>query len=218
MARVSSSPRERLIEAGTRLLDSIGPEALQARKVAGEIGASTMAVYTHFGGMNGLLDAIVAASFERFGQALAATPTTDDPMADFFVMGYHYRKFALASPQRYRLMFGLTSQQLFRMPDTEMPVAATSFGQLVNALQRIVDTGRVRRDDVFDFALRIWSAIHGMVLLEIVRALSHGDRPPDQLLSPMMVDMFVGMGDSRENAEASLQRAAVSVSRPDRPR
>jgi AcrR family transcriptional regulator len=90
MARVSSSPRERLIDAGTHLLDSEGPEALQARKVAAEIGTSTMAVYTHFGGMNGLLEVIVATSFERFGAALASAPTADDPMADFFVMGHTY--------------------------------------------------------------------------------------------------------------------------------
>jgi AcrR family transcriptional regulator len=52
-----------------------------ARKVAAEIGASTMAVYTHFGGMNGLLEAIIAASFERFGAALASRrqPTTRWP-------------------------------------------------------------------------------------------------------------------------------------------
>ena len=55
MASMSSSPRERLVEAGTRLLERDGPEALKARKVAAEIGVSTMAVYTHFGGMNGLL-------------------------------------------------------------------------------------------------------------------------------------------------------------------
>jgi len=55
MASMSSSPRERLVEAGTRLLERDGLEALKARKVAAEIGVSTMAVYTHFGGMNGLL-------------------------------------------------------------------------------------------------------------------------------------------------------------------
>jgi AcrR family transcriptional regulator len=81
MASMSSSPRERLVGAGTRLLERDGPEALKARKVAAEIGASTMAVYTHFGGMNGLLEAIIAASFERFGAALASRrrPTTQWP-------------------------------------------------------------------------------------------------------------------------------------------
>ena len=148
MARVSSNPRERLIEAGLQLLDTDGPEALQARKVAAQIGASTMAVYTHFGGMNGLLQEIVAAAFDRFGAALASAPPTDDPMADFFAMGHAYRAFALASPQRYRLMFGLAAPEVFRAPTEEMPVATATFDRLVAMVRRIIDTGRIRADDV----------------------------------------------------------------------
>ncbi|MEB3062460.1 TetR/AcrR family transcriptional regulator [[Mycobacterium] zoologicum] len=204
---MNSSPRERLIEAGTRLLDSVGPEALQARKVAAEIGASTMAVYTHFGGMNGLLEAIVAASFERFGQALGSVPVTDDPMADFLLMGCAYREFALASPQRYRLMFGLASPQSFHAPTNEMPVASATFGQLVTAVQRLIDTGRIRGDDVLDVAGRAWSMVHGIVLLEIVGTFGHDGRALTHILGPMTIDMFVGMGDDRQRAEQSLRRA-----------
>lgn len=208
---MNPSPRERLIEAGTRLLEDEGPEALQARKVGAEIGASTMAVYTHFGGMTGLLEAIVAAAFERFGAALASTPTTDDPMADFFVMGYHYRKFALESPQRYRLMFGLTSPQLIRPANAAMPVAAATYLQLLAAVERIVATGRIRTDDVGDLSGRIWAMIHGVVLLETHGTFGHEDHALTHILSPMMVDMFVGMGDERVRAEASLAGAATMI-------
>jgi AcrR family transcriptional regulator len=211
MARVSSSPRERLIEAGTRLLDTEGPEALQARKVAAEVGASTMAVYTHFGGMNGLLDAIVAAAFERFGAALASVPPTDDPMADFFAMGYAYREFALESPQRYRLMFGLASPQLVSGPTVAMPVESATFGQLVGVVGRIVATGRIRDDDVMDVAYRIWSMIHGVVLLEIVGAFESDGRALTHILGPMTADMFVGMGDDRDKTQRSLERAAQAI-------
>lgn len=203
------SPRDRLIEAGTRLLESEGPESLQARKVAAEIGASTMAVYTHFGGMNGLLEAIVSAAFERFGAALASAPKTDDPMADFFVMGHAYRQFALASPQRYRLMFGLAAPQKLHVP--EMPVATATFDQLVTAVERIVATGRIRADDTVDLAGRIWSMIHGVVLLELVGTFEQDGRALTHILSPMTIDMFVGMGDSRESAELSLRRAADAI-------
>jgi AcrR family transcriptional regulator len=211
MASMSLSPRERLVEAGTRLLERDGPEALQARKVAAEIGASTMAVYTHFGGMNGLLEAIIAASFERFGTALASVPTTDDPMADFFAMGYAYREFALASPQRYRLMFGLASPQLFLAPTAEMPVAAATFYQLVNAVERIVASGRIRDDDVVELAGRVWSMIHGVVLLEIVGTFGPDDRALTRILGPMTIDMFVGMGDDRERTDNSMGRAIVAI-------
>lgn len=205
MATVDSSPRNRLIEAGSRLLDSEGPEALQARKVAAEIGVSTMAVYTHFGGMNGLLEAIVAAAFDRFGVALAAAPKTDDPMADFFVMGQLYRTFALASPQRYRLMFGLAAPQKFHVP--HLAAATATFDQLVAAVQRIIDTGRIRADDAAELASRLWSVIHGVVLLELVGSFGHDANALTHILIPTTVDMFVGMGDSRANIERSLRRA-----------
>ncbi|WP_307856769.1 TetR/AcrR family transcriptional regulator [Mycolicibacter acidiphilus] len=211
---MNPGPRERLVEAGTRLLEREGPEALQARKVAAEIGASTMAVYTHFGGMSGLLEAIAAAAFERFGAALASGPVTDDPMADFFVMGYHYRQFALESPQRYRLMFGLTAPQLIRPANAAMPVAAATYQQLVTAVERIVATGRIRADDAGDLSGRIWALIHGVVLLETHGTFGHHDRALHHILSPMLVDMFAGMGDDRSRAEASLERAATVITRP----
>ncbi|HEX7322695.1 MAG TPA: TetR-like C-terminal domain-containing protein, partial [Mycobacterium sp.] len=174
-------------------------------------GASTMAVYTHFGGMNGLLEAIIAAAFERFGAALASAPTTDDPMTDFFVMGYAYREFALESPQRYRLMFGLASPQLLSTPTTEMPVESATFGQLVTVVKRIVATGRIRADGAVELALRIWSMIHGVVLLEIVGAFEPDDRALTHILGPMTIDMFVGMGDDRQHAQASMQRAVAMI-------
>src|ERR1700739_1432734 len=109
MARVDGDVRGRLIEAGVRLLEQHGPQALQARKVAAEVGASTMAVYTNFGGMAGRIDAIAGEAFARFGRALTEVPQTDDPVADFLAMGIAYRRFALANPQRYQLIFGIGS-------------------------------------------------------------------------------------------------------------
>lgn len=192
-----------------RLLQAEGPEALRARKVAAETGASTMAVYTHFGGMRGLLDAIVAESFQQFGAALGAVPKTDDPMADFFAMGFAYRQFALASPQRYRLMFGLASPQLLFTHAGEMPVATATFDQLVTAVRRMLASGRIRADDELDLAGRLWSMIHGVVLLEIVGEFGQDRRALTHILGPMIVDMLVGMGDDR--APDSMRRVTATI-------
>src|ERR1700747_2477742 len=43
--------RDELLHAAVALLNEHGPDALQTRKVAAAAGTSTMAVYTHFGGM-----------------------------------------------------------------------------------------------------------------------------------------------------------------------
>ncbi|ODR11810.1 hypothetical protein BHQ15_01055 [Mycolicibacillus koreensis] len=228
MARVSSprtSPRSpsagadtraRLIDAGMDLLQREGPEALQARKLSAEIGASTMAVYTHFGGMTGLLDALVAESFRQFGAALAAAPTTEDPVADFFVMGYAYRQFALRSPQRYRLMFGLAAPQLSTAVTTDTPVAAATFEQLVTAVGRLLETGQLRADDPVDVAGRVWSLVHGIVLLEIVGAFAQhtaaaADYALTHILGPMTVDLLVGMGADRNRLQCSLDGARARL-------
>src|SRR4051794_29821348 len=100
-----AAQRARLVEVAARLLEDAGPEALQARRVTAGVGASTQAVYTLFGGMPGLFEALVADGFVRFAAHVAAVPQTDDPVADFFVQGREYCLWALAQPQLYRLMF-----------------------------------------------------------------------------------------------------------------
>jgi len=104
--------RARLLEVALRLLEESGPEVLQARRLTSEIGTSTQAVYTLFGGMPGLFEALVADGFERFARFVDAVPETDDPVADFFTKGGAYCQWAFEHPQLYRLMFGLTAGRL----------------------------------------------------------------------------------------------------------
>ncbi|MBO0840714.1 MAG: TetR/AcrR family transcriptional regulator, partial [Sciscionella sp.] len=153
-----TSPRQRLIDAGIRLLEDCGPEALQARKVAAEVGASTMAVYHHFGGMAGLLEQIAREALIRFGQAMKRVPRTDDPVADLMALGMAYRDYALANRQRYRLMFGATAPGTGRLLGRENPVVDTAsptgepaldsaYEQLVEVVRRSMAAGRIRDDD-----------------------------------------------------------------------
>ena len=225
MARVDGAARERLIEAGVRLLEQHGPQALQARKVAAEVGASTMAVYTNFGGMAGLIDAIAGEAFARFGRALTEVPQTDDPVADFLAMGIAYRRFALANPQRYQLIFGIGSpgestdrtDMTVTGSATDRPDRAVSFEALVNAVRRMTAAGRIRDDGELAIAGRMWSLIHGAVTLELAGFFGHEGHGPVQVLAPMMLDLLVGMGDDRDRATQSMT-AAVAWSEDNRSR
>ena len=62
--------RDELLHAAVGLLDEHGPDALQTRKVASAAGTSTMAVYTHFGGMRGLIAEVAEEGFRQFDAAL----------------------------------------------------------------------------------------------------------------------------------------------------
>jgi AcrR family transcriptional regulator len=220
MATVSGL-REVLIDVGMRILERDGVTALSARKVANEAGTSTMAVYTHFGGMTGLLDAIAVEAFVRFTQALTEVPETDDPVADFMAMGLGYHRFALANPQRYQLIFGAASPPSiaqYRTDLTETGSAtsrtewAASFEALHNAVHRMMAAGRIRDDDELAVAGRLWSIIHGAVMLEIAGFFGHEGHGLTQILGPLVIDTLVGMGDDREVAKQSLLTVANSVS------
>jgi AcrR family transcriptional regulator len=217
MATMSASAPDRLIEAGIELLERDGVEALQARKVAAQIGMSTMAVYTHFGGMTGLLDAIAKVAFVRFAQALTEVPQTNDPVADFLAMGGAYRNFALANPQRYLLIFGVSSPVAITRNRTDLTVTGNvssrserevSFEALVTAVRRMIAAGRIRDDGELAIAGRLWSLVHGAVMLELAGFFGHEGHGLSQILGPLTIDLLVGMGDDRDKTMQSLLAAA----------
>lgn len=220
MTRVRADPREQLVKAGIRVLERDGLAALSARRLATETGSSTMAVYTHFGGMTGLIDAIAAEAFIRFTRALTEVAQTDDPVADFFVMGARYREFALQNPQRYQLMFGTAAESLNRY-HADLTVTgsasarsewAVSFDALLNGVRRMIAAGRIRDDGEAAIAGRLWSISHGAVLLEIAGFFGHEGHGLTQILGPLTVDALVGMGDEREQAMQSLTAAMTAWS------
>jgi AcrR family transcriptional regulator len=218
MATVSDV-REQLVEAGMRVLERDGMAALSARKLAAETGTSTMAVYTHFGGMTGLIDAIAGEAFVRFTAALTEVEQTDDPVADFFVMGVRYREFALANPQRYQMMFGTSADSLDRHhadltvtgSASDRAEFAVSFEALLEVVRRMIGAGRIRDDGASVVAGRLWCITHGAVLLEIAGFFGHEGHGVTEILAPITVDVLVGMGDDRKRTNQSLTEAVTRI-------
>jgi AcrR family transcriptional regulator len=211
---LQADQRERMLEAAVRMLEDAGPEALQARTLTAEVGTSTQAVYTLFGGMPGLFEALFADSFRRFGEHVAAIPETDDPVSDFFRKGRAYCEWAFAHPQLYRLMFGLTGGRLRLHAGVEMTVSGTvgaftegqaALNVMVHSLDRVKAAGRIRPVDTVVAAGQFLSATHGYVLLEIAGAFDEGAGL--QIIWPLALNLMVGLGDDRAAAERSLQAA-----------
>ncbi|MGE2730163.1 TetR/AcrR family transcriptional regulator [Mycolicibacterium vaccae] len=209
-----TAPRIALIAAGVDLLEREGAAAVSARSVATAAGTSTMAVYTHFGGMTGLLDAIAGEVFMRFAHALTEAPVTDDPVADFLRMGLAYYRFAMTHPQRYQFMFGVSTTSAVAARRSDLTATgsasdheewASSFGALRTAVRRMMAAGRIRGDDELAVAGRLWSLTHGAVMLDLAGFFGGEGRGLSHILGPLIVDALVGMGDDREAVDRSLQ-------------
>jgi AcrR family transcriptional regulator len=218
-----AAPRARLVAAAIRLLEEGGPESLQARRVAGEVGASTMAVYTYFGGMGQLVAAVAREGFARFARALAAVPETADPLADLFALAMAYREYALANPQLYRMMHGLTAPGGQQLPPLEIDEVMTShrypegreaFGCVHRAVVRVLEAGDGTGEDPVQATSQLWSTAHGYVLLEIAGYFGSAGRGLRAVMLPLAVKVFSGLGHSQEAVRRSAQRVLAHGGMP----
>lgn len=209
---VGGDVRGRLVAAAVRLLAEEGPASLQARRLAREVGASTMAVYHYFGGMPQLLAAVLDEGFLRLDARLARVPVTDDPVADIGRLAVAYREVARENPHLYDLMFGLSAPAGHHPRDhdtgCESSPSRRAFGHLVDAAGRAIRAGRIRDQQPSDVAAQLWSMLHGYVTLEISGHFEASDGLT-QVFLPMGANLLVGLGD--EQARVAESTGAVST-------
>jgi AcrR family transcriptional regulator len=211
--------KERLVEAAIRLLDEGGPEALQARKLAAEIGVSTMAVYTHFGGMAALVDEVARTGFVKLSAWLAEVGETEDPVADIFSLARTYRQAVAEQAQLFAVTFGQSAPggkraTLSDLTTEEGREAAQegleAFDHIVRATERAIEAGRFRPVDKYQAAAQLWSALHGFVTLEASGHFGPGEQGIDHILIPLGITLAVGLGDTVERAERSTEAAKAA--------
>lgn len=99
--------RQALLDAADELITKHGVEALTLRECARRAGVSHGAPAHHFGDVRGLLQALRATAFARFGAHLAAArdAAAPAPFERLLAIGLAYVDFALQHPAHFRLMF-----------------------------------------------------------------------------------------------------------------
>ena len=194
--------RSALIEAAAQLIATEGASGLTLRRVADAVGTSTMAIYTHFGGMPELRRAVRREGFARLAEHLAEVRETHDAVADLAQLGRAYYDNALSNPHLYRVMF--MEQPL----DAADAAARTdTFQVLVGAVQRCIEDGRFAPANAADLATQFWALGHGVVSLQLTRVLS--DQEALRSLGGAIVNLFIAFGDEPQRARRSLARVAA---------
>jgi len=162
----------RLLDRAGELLLEHGSEGLSLRRLAADVGTSTMSVYTRFGGKPQLLAAMHREGFARLGRALTEVAPGGSPLVALAEVGQAYRRAALASPSLYGLMFGPPPPGL-AVSEADAAAAGSTYLPLVDAVHRCVDAG-VLQGDPEEIALHLWAVAHGMVGLELAGRLPDG--------------------------------------------
>lgn len=163
--------RDRLASCAAGLLSTGGARALSVRKVASAAGTSTAAVYTLFGGRQGLIETLYTNAFARLGDEQRAVVVSDDPLTDIISLGLAYRRTAIDDPHGYRVMFGdeIRPSDVGREAAEE---AGRTFEPLVAAVRRAVASGSLPPEpSAAAIATALWGNAHGLVSLELGRFL-----------------------------------------------
>lgn len=183
---------------------------MSTRRIAAEAGTSTMAVYTHFGSMSGLVREIVREGFARLQQSFEVIAWSDDPVADLALFGRAYRHTAVTNANLYSVMFGGLSLAGFELSETDRQHGRYTLVRVVETTTRCVAAGRFRPADAELVAHHMWLATHGLVTLEIGEYLIE-PCDADRCFETQLVTLMTGAGDTVAAASESVRRSAERV-------
>jgi AcrR family transcriptional regulator len=164
--RTPSADVEReLLAAAEAVLAEEGPGGLTVRAVAARAGIAPMGVYSHLGGKDGLVDALLIRGFDRL-RAAVEPGGEPDMLKRLRGCAMRYRDFALGNRQFYAIMFeGAILRDRTSAEVAEHATAA--FGTLVQSVETAAAAGAITAETPREVAQQIWSTLHGAMALEL---------------------------------------------------
>jgi AcrR family transcriptional regulator len=204
--------RSELIEISARLLAEEGPEAMSSRQIAKLAGTSTMAVYTHFGSMSGLVREMVREGFGRLAAAFGRIEASEDSVRDLALIGRVYRRTAVENAHLYSVMFGGRSLAGFELTEEDRQYGRFNLIPVVECTARCIADKRFADADAMLVAHHMWLAMHGQATLELGGYLVE-PCDADRCFESQLVTLMVGAGDTAEAAQASVLASAEVFAR-----
>jgi AcrR family transcriptional regulator len=172
-----------LLDAAGALLLAEGTDGMTTRRMAQMAGTTTQAIYTEFGGKEGIARAMYREGFARLEARMRAVAQTSAPFFDLLQQGRTYRESALSDPHFYDVMFGRPIPQF--TPDADdLAISRIAHDLLAADIERVIATGAlipdVRADDIAQW---LWTVVHGVVSLELTGAIEVDDATYDNYLA-----------------------------------
>ncbi|MES3025787.1 MAG: TetR family transcriptional regulator [Pseudomonadota bacterium] len=153
--------KTRILTASSELFLEGGYDALSVRAIAARAAMSTIGIYNHFQGKQGILDTLYAEGFERVVQAMDVKD--EDPRAALLQACGNYLVIAERFPAHYDLIYGKSDGTYTPSPEARV-VGVRAFEGLHALIVRLVPPG-TGEAALVDAAMQVWSVVHGFVSL-----------------------------------------------------
>lgn len=163
MVRAGLTP-ERLIEAGARLADEAGFDAVTPSALARHFAVRVASLYSHVGGANELKAGIALHALDRLAERIAVAIAGRSSKEALFALAHAHRDFAQAHPG----LFAAARHPLDR------DAAARSGGVRIAQATRAVLRGYRLAEPAETHAVRLLGSVFlGFTTLEVAGGFSH---------------------------------------------
>ena len=159
-----STTKSKILKAASELFIEGGIAALSVRAISKRAGLSTIGIYSHFKGKQGILDELYIEGFRLVMDAMRSDSLLTKPKESILEGVKGYLKVATEYEAHYRLIFG-ESDSSYTPSEEAKAAAEAAFERLVLVASVLLpkDASRGKKQKT---AFAIWALVHGFVSLK----------------------------------------------------
>jgi AcrR family transcriptional regulator len=147
---MDQATQERISETALRLFETDGEAGVSMRRVATAVGITPMAIYHHFA---------------KYLESFQALPQRGSYESRLVTCMDAYIDYAFAHPRIFDYVFAEPRPGARRYPEDFRARRSPTLNPVADLLQKAIEAGFLKPDDVWELALEMWAHTHGYVSL-----------------------------------------------------
>jgi AcrR family transcriptional regulator len=162
---MDQATEERIADTALKLLEAGGEDGVSMRRVATAVGITPMAIYHYFADRKTLLNFVVDREFTKYSESLQVTPRRGTYESQILTSMDAYIDYAFAHPRIFDYVFAEPRPGARRFPEDFRARRSPTLNPVADLLQKAMEAGYLKQDDVWEVAMELWAHTHGYVAL-----------------------------------------------------
>lgn len=155
--------KNKILAAASHLFLEGGLSALNVRAIASRAGVSTIGIYSHFQGKQGILDQLYIQAYDYIYEAANVPRSIVSPRKQLLQVAENYLKAAKHHEGHYRLIFGESGASFTPSPEAKQ-ARTRAFNRLVKIVANLLPESATQLQQE-ETTLELWALVHGYVSL-----------------------------------------------------
>lgn len=200
MAPKNKFTRDEMVAAAVQVVRKKGMDALTAKALAEEIGTSTQPIFTCFGAMDAVKDAVHSAAALLHDEYIAKGLKEKIP---FLGVGMQFVRFAREEPQLYRLLF------LTQAAEGEGGALETMRREQAMVTPFIEKLYHISKKEAEQYFYDLWLMSHSIATLIVTGGYLYSDEEIGEILTSISLSVCKAIKEVPGFVDGTFDRDAV---------